>query len=250
MVGCEKGGQGESIVAFPSTRPLRPGLLGSGVEGVGVRMGTDGFFALNVSSASMPQRLEEYPLPAKPAHLPGWDHALVLPHRAGGRSGLLFLLGGFCCFWSVSSGAPVWRLSGGLGSVRMAMIAVSTCPSPFLKFSEEMMLAAQLHSDSLGDLPSNPWPPNMHRYWLCAMLETRPVCPESHIPGLPARIVRLPQSEITRTLARLRLGMMVSSVHRAKSELPFMLEMLSEKNGVPVEDVFWEKLPELCGDLP
>lgn len=238
----------ECLISCPPCRPLGPAVIGRRVERVTSRIGEDGTFSYRVEGGSHGEG-GTFPLPKLPHHGCRWGLAITIPFRVGQERGLAFFLGGLRCFWSFASSRSLgWEPVSGLGSERMALVAMSTDPSPFMRFCEELLLASRMHSGVPIPIPPGDWPRGLHTHWFSVLLGTSCVDPSSPSPPPIAHWVPSPRVRVSSLVRDLRVGAVVSAAWRTPSELPLLLASLSRHASVDEEAIDWQSLPTLCSE--
>jgi hypothetical protein len=240
----------ECFFHFPPCRPLSHSVLGSGVRKIASRIQENALWIVDVEGDCFAYGAASE-LPPRPSDSPDWSYAITLPFRVNDETGLAVLLGKYWCFWSTStrSHSP-WRLSEGISSPRMAMIAASTDISPFTRFCNELIHASKIHTGTALDMPKNNWPSRLHSQWFKVLVNTTcspsPPCAPKNLPAFK---ISTPYESASKILTTLRVGTVVSSAWRASDELPEILGTLSHATGCKEEDIVWEELSRICAEI-
>lgn len=232
------------LISCPPCRLPGPAVLGHRVERVTSRIGLDGTFSYRIEGPSHGEGgTFELPRPVHPRD--SWDLAVTMPFRMGADRGLAFFMGEHRCFWSFASRRfASWSKVPGIGSKRMALVAMSTDPSPFEKFCAELLLASTMHSGLPIPLPPSEWPKGLHAHWFSVLLGT--TCVDPSTPPPLSYWMPCPRSKVSLLVRNLRVGAVVSAAWRTPSELPLLLDALSRHASVDLDDIDWQSLPELC----
>lgn len=244
---------GKCLISCPPCRPPGPAVLGHQVERVISRIGDSGTFSYQIEGESRGEG-GVFPLPPSPHHTPRWDLAVTIPFRSGSERGLAFFMGGLRCFWSFESRQSFeWEETGGFASDRMVLVAMSTDPSPFVKFCRELLLGAQMHSGMAASIPPNEWPAGLHSHWFSVLLGISCVDPSTPPPlsiSAIAHWLPSPKAKVSSLVRDLRVGSIVSAAWRTPAELPHLLGALSLHASVDPDDIDWQSLPSLCSSPP